>query len=222
MNRYLNLNKVCAVIPFYNESKTINEIITKTIPFVDLVIAVNDGSTDDSINKIPPDEKVILISFKENRGKGFALNAGFAESIKRNCVYTITLDADFQHQPEFIPSFILALESFDIVIGNRLKDIKDMPAQRIISNKLTSFLLGIKTKQKLLDTQCGFRAFKTEILKCIIPKFSGFEAESEILVLAARKNYRIGFVQVPTIYGNEESKMKSVRTILGFIKVMFI
>ena len=222
MNRYLTQNKICAIIPFYNESKTINEIIQNTIPYVDLLIAVNDGSTDDSIDKIPNDEKIVLISYNENRGKGYALNKGFAEGAKRNCSYTITLDADLQHLPEYIPTFISAMDNFDIVICNRLENMKNMPLQRILSNKLTSYLLGKKTKQKLFDTQCGFRSFKTEILKDILPKFNGFEAESEILVRAYRKNYKIGFVSIPTIYGNEKSKMKAIQAIWGFIKVMMV
>ncbi len=222
MHNYSNQNSVCAIIPFYNERNTINEIIRQTIPYVDLVIAVNDGSTDGSVNKIQHNDKVVLISYKKNKGKGYALNRGFAESIKRNFIYTITLDADFQHKPEYIPLFLSAIENFDIVIGNRMFDKKNMPVQRILSNTITSYLLGKKTKYKLLDTQCGFRVYKTIILNDILPRFNGFEAESEILVYAARNNYKTGFIPVQTIYGMEKSKMKPVQAILGFIRVMLI
>ncbi len=222
MNKYSNQNNVCAIIPFFNECNTINEIIHQTIPYVNLVIAVNDGSTDNSVAKIQNDEKIVLISFNKNNGKGFALSAGFKESIKRNFSYTITLDADFQHKPEYIPSFLSAARNFDIVIGNRMFDKKNMPVQRILSNTLTSYLLGKKTKNKLYDTQCGFRIYRTVILKDILPGYKGFEAESEILVYAARKNYTIGFIPVKTIYGNENSKMKPIQAITGFIKVMMI
>lgn len=222
MNKHSNPNKICAIIPFYNESKTINEVISQTAPYVDLVIAVNDGSTDDSESRILNDKKVVLISFGKNNGKGYALHAGFIESINRKCTLTITLDADLQHKPIYIPKFISAMEKFDIVIGNRMHDIKKMPLQRILSNKLTSYLLSKKTGKQLFDTQCGFRSFKTQILKEILPKFKGFEAESEILVYALRKNYEIGYIPIQAVYGNEKSKMKALRTILGFIKVMMI
>lgn len=221
MNSYSKKNKICAVIPFYNEHNSIKEIVNQTLSFVDFVIAVNDGSTDGSINAVPQSENVILLSFKQNSGKGFALKAGFEKSISLNTDYTITLDADLQHPPEIIPKLISELAVYDIVIGNRLRNISAMPLQRIASNKITSFLLSFKTKIKLLDTQCGFRAFKTDILKYILPSFNGYEAESEILVKAAKKNYKIGFIDIPTIYGNEQSKMKSFQAIYGFLRVLF-
>jgi len=220
LNSTLKKNKVCAVIPFYNESENLPEIITATLPFVDRVIAVNDGSTDNSSSKICDSKNVTVISYSQNQGKGFALNKGFEESIKSDFDYTVTLDADFQHKPEYIPSLIEALNNSDIVIGNRLNSLNRMPIHRILSNKLTSLLLSVKTKQKIIDSQCGFRAYRTKILYSILPSFTGFEAESEILLNAARKNLRISFVYIPTIYNNEKSKMKSFQAIKGFIKVI--
>lgn len=220
MNNILKKNKVCAVIPFYNESKSIGGIIRDTLPFVDRVIAVNDGSTDDSLLNVVKDDRVTLISYLGNKGKGFALNEGFKKSIEGNFDFTVTIDADFQHKPEYIPSLIMGLEDNDVIIGNRLNRMNRMPVQRILSNKITSFLLSIKTKQKILDSQCGFRAYRTKILNSILPSFTGFEAESEIILNAAKNNFRIAFVFVPTIYNNEKSKMRPFEAIKGFIKVM--
>ena len=135
--------------------------------------------------------------------------------------FTITLDADLQHLPELIP-ILLNVDSADIVIGNRLHDMSKMPLQRKMSNSITSFLLSKKTGQKIIDSQCGFRVYRTNILDKILPNFQGFEAESEILVNAARHKFVIGFREILTIYGNEESKMKPIQAIKGFIKVMFL
>ncbi len=220
MNNILKKNKVCAVIPFYNESKSIGGIIRDTLPFVDRVIAVNDGSTDDSLLNVVKDDRVTLISYSANKGKGFALNEGFKKSIEGNFDFTVTIDADFQHKPEYIPSLIKGLEDNDVIIGNRLNKMNRMPVQRILSNKITSFLLSIKTKQKILDSQCGFRAYRTKVLNSILPSFTGFEAESEIILNAAKNNFRIAFVYVPTIYNNGKSKMRPFEAIKGFIKVM--
>jgi glycosyltransferase involved in cell wall biosynthesis len=220
LNNILEKNKICAVVPFYNENKTIREIINRTLPYAGLIIAVNDGSTDNSCDEVPVNEKVILLSHSTNRGKGFALNIGFLESIKRASYITVTLDADLQHIPEIIPELILGLEKYDVVIGNRLNNTKNMPLMRILSNKLTSLLLSIKTKQKLFDTQSGFRAYRTNILEDILPTYTGFEAESEMIVKAAEHNYKINFVPIPTIYADEKSKMRSIQAIIGFIKVL--
>ena len=222
MNSTLNKIETCAVIPFYNEEKTIKEIIEKTRQYVDCVIAVDDGSIDNSVKKITKDGKVFILQNKNNMGKGYSLSLGFRKSIELNSEYTATLDADFQHPPELIPSFLEKLHDNDIVIGNRLESIKDMPVHRVLSNKLTSFLLSIKTKRKVLDSQCGFRVYRTKILSNIIPKFYGFEAESGIIINAIRKNYKIDYLNIPTIYREDKSKMRAAQAITGFIKVLFI
>lgn len=222
MNSTLSRNETCAVIPFFNEEKTIEEIVDKTLKYVDYVIAVDDGSDDNSSSKISNHAKVVLIKNLFNRGKGYSLAAGFRKSIELNSEFTLSLDADLQHPPEFIPKFLEKLKENDVVIGNRLTDLKDMPFQRILSNKITSTLLTLKTKKKIVDSQCGFRGFRTKILSSIIPKFYGYEAESEMIVMAARNNYKIDFVSVPTIYSDEKSKMRSMGAIIGFIKVLFI
>ena len=143
------------------------------------------------------------------------------KSIELKSDVTVTIDADLQHPPEYIPDLIAALANYDIVAGNRMGDLKKMPVQRIISNKLTSLILTIKLKQFIADSQCGFRAYKTGILQHILPSSKGYEAETEILVKAVRNNYKIGFREIPTIYGNEESKMNSLGTIRGFLRVLF-
>jgi hypothetical protein len=95
-----------------------------------------------------------------------------------------------------------------------------MPIQRRLSNKITSFLLSIKTGQKIIDSQCGYRALSAEVLKAIKTNFYGFEAEIEILVQAAKKGFKIGFVNIPTIYGSEKSKIRPLKTIFGFLRVL--
>ena len=221
MNNLENKNKIAAVIPFFNESRTIYQIINNTLKYVDCVIAVDDGSTDCSSDKIPENKNITLIKIKENKGKGFALREGLIEGAKKGYDQIVTLDADLQHNPDEIPLLISELKNFDIVIGNRLNNIVNMPLHRKMSNKITSFLLSLKTGVKIIDSQCGFRAYKAEVIKNIITVNNGYEAESEILIKAARKRYKIGFTDISTIYGNEESKMSHVKTTFNFIKVLF-
>ena len=214
-------SNICAVIPFYNEKDFILNVVRETLNYVDKVIAVNDGSKDLSEKQIVDVENVNVINLKSNKGKGKALQAGFDECVNNNFNFIVTIDGDNQHDPKYIPEFIEKLNRYDIVIGNRLLDTKSMPLQRIMSNKLTSFFLSLKTSQNILDSQCGFRAYKKEVLQNVRTSYSGYEAESEILIFAARKGYKIGFVNIPTIYGDEKSKMNPVAAIIGFIKVLF-
>lgn len=214
------INKVCAVIPFFNEEIHLRNVVLKTLNYVDEIIAVNDGSTDNSVDQIKGIEKVTLINIPLNKGKGYALKSGFTESLKIISDITVTIDADMQHDPDYIPLLLNKTDSFDIVIGNRLNNVESMPYHRRISNYLTSFLLSKKLKVKIEDSQCGYRAYRTRIFSNIELFMNGFEAESEILVKAARNNFSIGFVDIPTIYADEKSKMKSLQAIKGFIKVL--
>ena len=219
MNSTLRKNNLCAVIPFYNEERTIKKIIEETLNYIDLIICIDDGSNDGSLNKVPEKENILVLKNNVNRGKGYSLKRGFEKSIESNTRYTITLDADLQHLPEYIPAFIEKLNSSDMVIGNRMDNLHKMPFQRRMSNIITSKLLSVKTKMKIFDSQCGYRGFRTEILNLILPTFDGFEAESEMIVKATNNNLRIDFISIPTIYGSEESKMRPFQTIKGFIKV---
>lgn len=221
MNSSNQKNKICAVIPFYNEEKFIYKVIKDTIQYVDQVFAVDDGSTDNSALIISKLARVKIIKLQNNYGKGYALQKGFDNAINQNFDIVITLDADGQHEPQFIPDFLRCLENFDLCIGNRLNETNQMPLQRIASNKITSFLLSVKLNQKIFDSQCGFRAFKIYVLKNIRTNESGYEAESELLIKAAKKGYKIGSVDISTIYGSEKSKIKPVKAITGFIKILF-
>ena len=214
-------SKICAVIPFYNEKPFILNVVHDTLKYVDNIIAVNDGSEDGSEKLIQDLENVNLLGLRSNCGKGKALQVGFDECLKNEFDIIVTLDGDNQHQAKYILVFIEKLKVFDIVIGNRLANTKAMPLQRIFSNRITSFFLTLKTGQKILDSQCGFRAYKKEVLQNVRTKCVGYEAESEILIYASRKGYQIGFVNIPTIYGIEKSKMNPTKAILGFIKVLF-
>lgn len=222
MNNSNLKSKTCAIIPFYNENDFLLDVVNQTLNFVDFIIAVDDGSNDNSSDSIRNNDKVILITLDRNFGKGFALQKGFDEAINKGFEIIVTIDADKQHNPEFIPGLIGLLNKYDVVIGNRLNDKKLMPFQRILSNTITSFLLTVKTGQRILDSQCGFRAYKSKVMQSVKTKFYGYEAESEMIVLAARNNFKIGFFEIPTIYGNEKSKMNPFKAIIGFIKVLFM
>ncbi|MGB5893304.1 MAG: glycosyltransferase family 2 protein [Ignavibacteriaceae bacterium] len=221
MSNLENKNNIAAVIPFFNESRTINQIVNNTLQYVDCVIAVDDGSTDDSSSKILQNKNITLLKFRLNHGKGFVLREGLSEGVKKGYTQLITIDADLQHNPDEIPLLIHELNNFDIVIGNRLNNLANMPLHRRMSNRITSFLMSMKTGQKIVDSQCGFRAYRSEVIKNIKTIKNGYEAESEILIKASRKGYKIGFTDISTIYGNEESKISPVKTTFNFVKVLF-
>ncbi len=214
-------NKICAVIPFYNERDFLLDVVTGTSNYVHKVFAVNDGSTDGSEKILMGFNNVEVLNIEKNCGKGYALKVGQDEAIKQLFDVIVTLDADNQHDPKFIPDFLRRIDKYDLVIGNRMTNKSGMPVQRIISNNLTSMLLTLKTGQIIIDSQCGFRAYKRKVLENTHTRYHGYEAESEMIINASRNGFKIGFVEIPTIYGTEQSKMKSFEAITGFLKVLF-
>jgi len=214
-------NSICAVIPIYNEAAHLDSVIPEVRKYTDQIICVDDGSTDSTSEELKKYSYVKIISLGKNMGKGKALYYGLSESIKLGSEITITLDADGQHDPSLINSFIAKLESNDLVLGNRMNNLNKMPPQRILSNTITSWLLTKKLGVKIIDSQSGYRAYKTNALKDVLPDSSGFEAETEMLIKASKKELKIDYINIPTIYNKNKSKIKPIRTILGFIKVYF-
>jgi len=212
-------NSICAVIPIYNEAAHLESVIPEVHKYTNLIICVNDGSTDGTSGILKNYDYVTVISLDKNMGKGKALHLGLSKSVETDSDITITLDADGQHDPALINSFIAELTSNDLVLGNRMNDLNKMPLQRIASNKITSWLLTKKLGVKIFDSQSGYRAYKTKVLKDLLPESFGFEAETEMLIKAAKKGLKIGYVNIPTIYNDNQSKIKPIRTILSFIKV---
>lgn len=222
MNRLkTSLNKkTSVVIPVFNEEGFVGKVVSGVLPHVDGVIVVDDGCSDNSLSEIPSDSKIHIIRHYKNKGKGSALRSGFEFVLSEGFEYIVTLDADLQHPPSLIPQFINALDTKDVIIGARRRDLNVMPIHRIASNYLTSKILSYKLHIPILDSQCGFRAFRCDILRSIMPKRTGFEAETEMLIYAGQSGLRIGFIEIPTIYGREKSKMRSMKTIFEFIKLV--
>ncbi len=216
-----NLNNVCVVIPVFNEVDYLDDLLWRITPYSSKIICVDDGSTDGSGELMKANTNIELISHGKNRGKGYALKTGLMKSLEFDCDIVITMDADLQHLPEDIPRLAEQTKNYDIVIGNRLHELSKMPLHRIASNKLTSWLLSKKLDVSIKDSQSGFRAFRKSIVKSILPFEVGFEAETEMLIKAVRNNFTIGFVDIKTIYNDNESKMKSIPAITGFLKVLF-
>jgi len=205
--------KILALIPAYNEEERIGKVVKKTLKYCD-VIVIDDGSIDDT-GKIAKENGAFVIKHEKNRGKGDALITGFNYALKNNYDVIITLDADGQHDPSEIPNFLKKIDRYDIIIGAR--DFKEMPFPRRISNTITTFLLSLRTHQKIGDSQSGYRLIKTDVLRGLDFKTKRFILESELLV---RAKCRIGNVRIKTIYRGEKSHINTLRDTIKFIKFL--
>jgi len=208
----------CVIVPFFNERKFISQVVSRCKQHVARVIAVDDGSTDGGAVEISGIDGVDVIVHSSNLGKGAALRTGFEIAIDEQFDAVITLDGDLQHPPEKLPEFITAIATNDVVIGKRNFTFGVMPPHRILSNTISTALIKLKTGTGFKDSQSGYRAFKTSLLKNILPVEPGYVAETEMLIKASRLSASVGWVEIPAIYGEEKSKMKNIETTIKFVK----
>lgn len=111
------------------------------------------------------------------------------------------MDADCQHSPAELDKFLQEAASGSyFTVGNRMFNHSGMPKLRVITNKFMSWLISRIARQRIPDTQCGFRLIKRETLERIEIKTNNFEIESEILIKAARLGFPIKSVPIKSIY----------------------
>lgn len=192
--------KIIAVIPAFNEEKTIGNIVRGTLSCADEVLVVNDGSSDRTL-EIARDLGAKVLDLRVNCGLGSALRTGIKAALARGADIIVTLDADGQHNPSDIKKIIepILKNEADVVIGVRT-EMGGMPVKRqlanYIANLITFFLFGIWVK----DSQSGFRAFGKRAVELIDLKTSRMEVSSEIISEIKNKNLRLVEISIKPIY----------------------
>ena len=211
------------IIPAFNADRTIARVIHGCVSIVprENIIVVDDGSTDKTRSLVEQSGATIIVH-ENNRGKGAALRSGFSAALKYGCDATITLDADLQHDPTYIVKFLELTkknEDLGIIIGSRWRSGTKMPLDRRLSNRITSFLISIRTGQKISDSQSGYRLIKRDVLEKVVTNENRFMAETELLLKASSNGFKIGTVHIPTIYAEEGSHISKFRDTLQFISI---
>ncbi len=208
--------RVVAVIPAYNEEKTVGSVVRKTKKYVDKVIVVDDFSKDNT-SKVAEKAGAVVLRHPVNLGLGSSLKTGCEAALRLKGDVIVTLDSDGQHDPREIPKLVGALKDshLDIVFGRRPYDEK-MPVVKKIGNwgidTTSRVLFGIDVK----DTQSGFRVFTSKAYKKIRWESQKYAVSSEIVMNAGRKKLKYGNIFVKTIYLDE---FKGT-TILSGAKIM--
>jgi glycosyltransferase involved in cell wall biosynthesis len=211
--------KILAVIPAYNEAAAIAPVAGAVNVLGYDVLVVDDGSSD-STAELAKVAGAIVLSTGRKSGKGNALRQGFGYAIGHGYDAVITLDGDGQHAPSDIRKFIEGHKATGagIVNGNRMHDPKGMPALRLVTNAFMSWLISVICRQHVPDTQCGFKFVTTEVLKAIELECCGFEIETEMLIKASKKGFKISSVPVETIYRDEKSKIQPFKDTVRFMR----
>ena len=194
---------VAVIMPVYNESCTIAEIVTAVLaePVVAQLIVIDDGSTDGSaviLDNLANDRRVIVLRHEKNRGKGAALRTGFA---RVTAPFVIIQDADLEYEPREYTKVVAPMIDgrADVVFGSRFLGSE---AHRVlyfwhsVGNRFLTLLSNAATDLNLSDMETGYKAIRREVLDRIELKENGFGIEPELTAKVARLGVRIYEVAV--------------------------
>ncbi len=216
--------KTCVLIPTYNNAKTLEEVITKTLEYCDEVMVVNDGATDDTPNIISKFKNLIVVTHPKNKGKGMALRNGFKKAVELGFEYVITIDSDGQHYPEDFITFLNKIEEQpgSLIIGARNMSVDNVPNKSTFGNKFSNFWFWVETGIKMEDTQSGYRLYPVQRLKKIRLFTTKFELEIEVIVKAAWRGIPVVSVPVKVYYAPQGERVTHFRPGKDFTRISLL
>lgn len=210
-----------AVIPAFNESKYIGDVIKKTLKYVDKIIVVDDCSKDNTY-VVSQKNGAFTIKNPINMGAGFSTRIGCDIASLFNADLILTIDADGQHDPEEIPKLkkLLIDKKLDIVFGSRPQD-ENMPLIKRIGNKGLSLIANILFNVKIKDSQTGYHIFTRKAYKKLRWESNRFGIVSEFVMKVGRHKLKVGEATVKTIYTDKKAgmtKTDAIKSVLSMFK----
>ncbi len=195
-------------LPAYNEEKNIASIIVKLKKVAQKIIVCNDGSTD-LTGEIAEKLGVVVINHPKNLGYGSGIRSIFQKAKEIDTDILVTFDADGQHQVEDIKKVIepILKNKADVVIGSRFLDEQKVnaPEYRKIGIKLITKVTNSTLKEKITDSQSGFRAYNKEVITKLEPGDIGMGISTEILIKASSRGFKIAEVPIDIQYKGDTS-----------------
>lgn len=233
----LRQHKTCVIMPAYNNRNTVLQVIERLLPYAADIIVVNDGSTDDSLPLLTQYQESLpqnhvnlhIVTYPDNQGKGHALRAGFHKALALGFDYAITIDSDGQHYPEDLPHFMTRLEEClaqnqqrVLIVGNRKLHQENMPGGNTFANYFSNFWFALQTWQYLPDTQTGYRLYPLHHLHGLRLITARYEAELELMVLAAWHGVRLESTPIRVYYPPREERVTHFRPFWDFARIFVL
>ena len=219
--------RIIAIVPAYNCEKTIKKVIDDlNNHFVDKILIIDDGSLDKTA-EVVREMGIEVISYRENRGLGYALRTGFAKALKRKYDLILTFDGDGQHLASDIKKVKKKFDQnpgADIIIGTRMRDKKHwskFPFHRLWGNLILTALTNLACRRKFTtDSQSGYRAIKREALKKLELSSDRMAISSEIILDAFQKKLKLIETPIMPTYEEEISNQRLIVDSWNIIKMI--
>ena len=211
---------IVALVPGYDEAPRIAAVVAAAREHL-AVLVVDDGSTDDTADRAR-EAGAVVIEQRPNQGKGAALRAGFRRAMDEGAEAIVTLDADGQHDPAEIPSFLAAWAADprpDLVVGRR--SFRAMPPIRRLSNVLGGRAFSWAVGRDIPDNQSGYRLVSRRLAEATLASDEpGFAFEVEQITTCIRLGGTIAWVPIRTIYAGAPSHIKPLAHLREFIRIV--
>jgi len=194
-------------MPAFNEGDHIGSMIVRARKF-GKVLVFDDNSSDDTI-KIAESLNTEVIKHDTHLGYGGIIKDIFSEASMREFDCLIILDSDAQHNPEDIPELVRPIVGgYDLVIGSRNKN--EIPKFRYVGQRVLAFFTNLISKNKINDTQSGFRAYSKKAVESLKLEENGMAISSEIGEAASRIGLKIKEVPISVKYTNDSSTLNPI------------
>lgn len=170
-----------AVIPIYNNPRTVSSVVNVALKIFSTVIVVDDGSDIPVKNILSDATHLVVMRHEQNKGKGAALITGLKKAKELGFEYVVTMDADGQHEPSDIIPLINKIAHGTLYVGNRNMNVDNVPNVSKFGRRFSNFWIYLETGKNVADSQCGFRVYPVSVAEknyCC----TGFDWEVEVIV----------------------------------------
>jgi len=194
-------------VPVFNEAGFIEDILRQVLRYARNVLVIDDGSTDGTSAMLKRHPAVKVVSHSQNQGYGRSLINAFAFAAANGFDWLITIEADHQHEPSYIPRYYekIQKDNADIISGSRYlveagSSAISPPAERAAINKEITQMLNSSLNLCLTDAFCGFKAYRVEAIARLNLTEDGYGLPLQLWVRAAAARLKIREIPVPMIY----------------------
>jgi len=208
------------VIPVYNHGQSVKEVILKALKLNMPIFVVDDGSIDDSYDRIKEIKNINILRHNVNMGKGAALLTGFGKAAKI-ADWAVTLDADGQHDPSDAIPMIRSIQNKKrpIVVGMRTGMMgPDVPWTSRFGRKFSNFWVRIAGGPLVKDSQSGFRIYPLPEILGLKVAAKRFQFEVEALVKAGWKGMPVCEIPVSVNYQQRGERISHFRPFIDFVR----
>lgn len=215
--------RVAALVPGFEVEATVAAVVDGALLHVEHVLVVDDGSRDRTAD-VARAAGAEVIRHPENRGKGAALRTGLVRLLALGYTHACTLDGDGQHYPDEMPALIREAGQHPeaIVLGARRVD----PGQEIapvkrFGNGFANWWVSLAAGREIRDTQSGFRLYPIAPVLALGPHAERYEFESEVLILAARRELDLRTIEVKVYYPPPGERVSHYEPWLDTCRIIF-